>query len=74
MLRLTIPKGEGTAFIVMPFSALSAAETTLESDDEANMRAAFVNQAFRLNTRLSPRISLLGADEILFVTPAMLRK
>jgi hypothetical protein len=74
MLRLTIPRGEQTAVVVIPFAALQVVATRLKSDDEASMRTAFLGHAFALNARLSKRVSLLGDGEILLVTPAMLRK
>jgi hypothetical protein len=58
--------------IVIPFAALRVLAAELKSDDEASMRDAFVAHAFALNAKLSNRISRLGADEILLVTPAML--
>jgi hypothetical protein len=73
MLRLTIPRGEEIAFIVIPFATLKVA-IGLKSDDEGTMRAAFVVHAFALNAKLSDRVSRLGAGEILLVTPAMLRE
>jgi hypothetical protein len=74
MLRLTIPQGEEIAFVVIPFATLRVVAIKLKSDDEASMRAAFIGHAFALNAKLSNRVSRLGADEILLVTPAMLRK
>jgi len=73
MLRLTIPRGEEIAYIVIPFAALQVLAVGLKSDDEASMRAAFVDHAFALNAKLSNRVSRLGAGEVLLVTPAMLR-
>jgi len=46
----------------------------MKSDNEASMRDAFVSHAFALNTKLSSRVALLAAGEILLVTPAMLRR
>ncbi len=74
MLRLTIPRGEQSAVVVIPFDALQVVATGLKCDDEASMRAAFVGHAFALNSKLSHRVSLLGDGEILLVTPAMLRQ
>ena len=73
-LRLTIPRGEEIAFIVIPFATLQVVAIKLTSDDEASMRDAFVDHAFALNAKLSNRVSRLGADEILLVTPVMLRE
>jgi hypothetical protein len=69
-LRLTIPRGEEIAFIVIPFAALRILAVGLKSDDEASKRDAFVAHAFALNARLSNRVSRLGAGEILLVTSA----
>ena len=63
MLRLEI------AIVVIPFAALQVFAIKLKFDDEASMRAAFVSHAFVLNTKLSSRVALLGAGEILLVTP-----
>ena len=52
VLRLTIPRGEETAFIVIPFAALRVLAIGLNSDDEASMRDAFVAHAFALNAEL----------------------
>jgi hypothetical protein len=73
MLGLTIPRGEEIALVVISFAALQVVAIGLKSDDEASMRAAFIGYAFALNAKLSNRVSLLGAGEILLVTPAMLR-
>jgi ABC-type glutathione transport system ATPase component len=74
MLRLTIHRGEEIGIVVIPFAALQVLAIGLKSDDEASMRAAFIGHAFALNAKLSNRVSLLRAGEILLVTPAMLRK
>jgi ABC-type glutathione transport system ATPase component len=74
MLRLTIPRGDEVAIVVVPFAALQVLAIGLKSDDEASMRDAFVSHAFALNTKLSSRVALLAAGEILLVTPAMLRR
>ena len=74
MLRLTIHRGEEIAIVVIPFAALQVLAIGLKSDDEASMRDALIGHAFALNAKLSNRVSLLGADEILLVTPVMLRK
>jgi hypothetical protein len=71
---VSIHRGEEIAFIVIPFAALRFFAVGLTSDDEASMRDAFVAHAFALNTKLSDRVSRLGAGEILLVTPAMLRE
>jgi hypothetical protein len=72
VLRLTIPRGKEAAVIVIPFAALRVLATELKSDDEASMRDAFVAHAFALNEKLSNRVSLLCAGQILLVTAAML--
>jgi ABC-type glutathione transport system ATPase component len=74
MLRLAIHRGEEMAIVIIPFAALQVLAAGLKSDDEASMRAAFIGHAFALNAKLSNRVSVLGAGEILLVTPAMLRK
>jgi hypothetical protein len=73
-LRLTFPRGEETAEVMIPFSALRVVAIGLKSDDERSMRTAFERHAFALNAKLSARVSLLRAGEIVLVTPAMLRK
>jgi hypothetical protein len=74
MLRVTIPRGEKIALVVIPFAALQVLAIGLKSDDEASMRDALVVHAFALNAKLSNRVSRLGAGEILLVTPVMLRR
>jgi hypothetical protein len=72
MLRLTIPRDEDIAFIEIPFSALRVVASALKRDDETNMRAAFREQVFRLNAKLTERVSRLPAGQVLQVTAAML--